>query len=499
MPSSSPLYADKIVAIPGPPWYSGALFQNPESLNAAPGEIGRPRRSTGTARTKVTGNVGGGVWYASSHSRNPEAVETFLEFVTTSERTAERPPAFPHTSCGRAMARSTGRERLLRRRLQAAGPRRPGASGTVGISRASHRRPPRPSVIPGLAAGETLADLSEEWQQEMENQAQVQGYTSSRNHEARTGIISTMTKRSATGPSTGRSQTAGIPYRRPPGRSQTAARTAPPSRSRPTASHHGPRLPEWILGAPAALRCSAPAVYALYLAFTRARSSSSRSTTSLPCVLGTTDSCPPCSMSRLYLVIWLIVQTVFVVFLALHRAFDRDPMAVVEHEGFRLLHPRRSCRCVQRDALVVHARPHGQPGLRPAPGRSAWRPSFRRSRCRTFRSSSRSSRSGPGAGGWIVIMYGALNNISARGDGGRTRRWGRSDQDGVVHPDPHGAEVDLLHGRSSTSRRERSSSSSRASCRKPAREWSRRTTPSTSWRTCTRSGRATSTARRRSR
>jgi hypothetical protein len=32
-------------------------------------------------------------------------------------------------------------------------------------------------VIPGLAAGKSLADLTTEWQQEMENQAQVQGYT----------------------------------------------------------------------------------------------------------------------------------------------------------------------------------------------------------------------------------------------------------------------------------------------------------------------------------
>ena len=51
-----------------------------------------------------------------------------------------------------------------------------------------------------------------------------------------------------------------------------------------------------------------------------------------------------------------------------------------------------------------------------------------------------------GAGGWIVVMYGALNNIgqevmeAARVDGAG------ADQNGVVHPDPASAQVDLLHG-----------------------------------------------------
>jgi multiple sugar transport system substrate-binding protein len=31
--------------------------------------------------------------------------------------------------------------------------------------------------VPGLASGKTLADLAEEWQTEMQNEAQVVGYT----------------------------------------------------------------------------------------------------------------------------------------------------------------------------------------------------------------------------------------------------------------------------------------------------------------------------------
>ena len=32
-------------------------------------------------------------------------------------------------------------------------------------------------IVPGLAAGKTIAELSDAWQTEMKNEAQVQGYT----------------------------------------------------------------------------------------------------------------------------------------------------------------------------------------------------------------------------------------------------------------------------------------------------------------------------------
>jgi multiple sugar transport system substrate-binding protein len=32
-------------------------------------------------------------------------------------------------------------------------------------------------IVPGLAAGKTIAELSDAWQQEMKNEAQVVGYT----------------------------------------------------------------------------------------------------------------------------------------------------------------------------------------------------------------------------------------------------------------------------------------------------------------------------------
>ena len=52
-----------------------------------------------------------------------------------------------------------------------------------------------------------------------------------------------------------------------------------------------------------------------------------------------------------------------------------------------------------------------------------------------------------GAGGWIIIMYGALNTISDEIMEAARMRRRRRHQDRVVHPDPADAEVDRVHGR----------------------------------------------------
>lgn len=172
-------YADKIVAMPGPAWYSGALFQNPDSLNNEPGQIGAADPLHWEGEDEVTGNVGGGVWYASSHSKNLDAVETFLEYVTSSEQAVELAAGLP--------AYDSAAEQWLATQSESgyyvgdfAGSVSKAASSvwsgwgfpsfSIEVSYAN-------VVIPGLAAGKSLADLTADWQQEMENQAQVQGYT----------------------------------------------------------------------------------------------------------------------------------------------------------------------------------------------------------------------------------------------------------------------------------------------------------------------------------
>lgn len=170
--------ADKLVAIPGPAWYSGALFQNPDSVNAEPGEWATAKPLTWSDGDEVTGNVGGGMWYASSHSANLDAVETFLEFIVSDPSTAGTGglPAYQSAADGWLADQSEsgfygeGFEESVST-----------AASSVWDGWGYPNFSPETSwtkvIIPGIAAGKTIAELSEDWQKEMENEAQAQGYT----------------------------------------------------------------------------------------------------------------------------------------------------------------------------------------------------------------------------------------------------------------------------------------------------------------------------------
>jgi len=169
--------ADKLVAIPGPAWYSGALFQNPAGVNAEPGEWAAAPPLFWTDGDKVTGNVGGGVWYASSHTENPEAVKAFLEFVITNEETA---------GTGGLPAYQSAADKWLDKQASSgfyAGDFKSAISAAAesvwsgwGYPTFSPETAWAKVITPGLAAGKTIAELSEAWEQETKNEAQVEGY-----------------------------------------------------------------------------------------------------------------------------------------------------------------------------------------------------------------------------------------------------------------------------------------------------------------------------------
>ncbi|WP_341996851.1 extracellular solute-binding protein [Microbacterium sp. LWH7-1.2] len=170
--------SSKLVAIPGPAWYAGALFQNPDSINATSGQwIAAPPLSW-EGSDEVTGNVGGGVWYASSHSKNLDAVKTFLEFVTTQDGVA---------GTGGLPAYQSAADTWLQDQAASGffGPDFATSVGTAAESVWSGWGYPSFSaetayakvIVPALAAGKKISDVADEWQKEMQNEATVQGYS----------------------------------------------------------------------------------------------------------------------------------------------------------------------------------------------------------------------------------------------------------------------------------------------------------------------------------
>ena len=169
--------ADHLVAIPGPAWYAGALFQNDASVNAKPGTWAAAPPLYWPNGDKVTGNVGGGVWYVSSHTTNPDAVKTFLKFIITNEKTA---------GTGGLPAYKAAADKWLDAQASSgfyAGDFKTAMSTAAasvwsgwGFPKVSPETSWSKIIVPGLAAGKTISDLSADWEQEMKNEAQVEGY-----------------------------------------------------------------------------------------------------------------------------------------------------------------------------------------------------------------------------------------------------------------------------------------------------------------------------------
>ena len=171
--------SDKLVAMPGPAWYSGALFQNPDSLNSAAGSVGAANPLYWDGEDKVTGNVGGGVWYASSHTKNEAAVAKFLEYVIASDKAAELNSGLPaYASASDTWLAKQSESGFFAGDFSAA---LSTAAGSVwqgwGYPSFSPETAYASVVVPALASGASLADTVDAWQTEIKNEAQVQGYT----------------------------------------------------------------------------------------------------------------------------------------------------------------------------------------------------------------------------------------------------------------------------------------------------------------------------------
>ncbi|MDY0908228.1 extracellular solute-binding protein [Microbacterium sp. CFBP9034] len=171
-------YADKIVAIPGPAWYSGAIFQNPDNVNAPAGTFGAADPLYWEGEDEVTGNVGGGVWYGSSHSKNLDAVEQFLEYVVSSEKAVELASGLPayEEAAASWLATQASSGYFVGDFESAVATAASSVWSGWGFPSFSPETAYAAVVVPGLAAGKSIAELVPDWHTQILNEAQVQGY-----------------------------------------------------------------------------------------------------------------------------------------------------------------------------------------------------------------------------------------------------------------------------------------------------------------------------------
>jgi multiple sugar transport system substrate-binding protein len=175
-------YKDKVLGIPGPTWFTGAIIQNPDILAAPEGTWGAGMPLHWDGEDIATGNVGGGFWYGSSHSTNLKAVGEFLQYATSGPKSVELItglPAYASTASDWLDVQvdsgywadsdkfkevvDTGANNIWL-----------GWGATLSFS----SEPAWAEIVaPALASGQTIASVAEEWQKRYENDAQVNGYT----------------------------------------------------------------------------------------------------------------------------------------------------------------------------------------------------------------------------------------------------------------------------------------------------------------------------------
>jgi multiple sugar transport system substrate-binding protein len=172
-------YAGKVLMMPGPIWYSGALFSNKDSLNVPAGQMAVAAPLPWKGEAPATGDVGGATWFVSSHSANPALAAKFVEFVTTNDAyQVALAPGYPAYAAAAdkwvAKQNSSGYYATPLDSAVAAGSLIWNGWGSGVFSQEAIWGK---TMTTGVAGGKTLVQLLPDWQKAIADQAQVDGYT----------------------------------------------------------------------------------------------------------------------------------------------------------------------------------------------------------------------------------------------------------------------------------------------------------------------------------
>ncbi|MBZ5740968.1 ABC transporter substrate-binding protein [Nocardioides mangrovi] len=169
---------DKVLMLPGPSWYGGSVFQG--TLKTPAGEIAAaaPLKWSDASDTS-TGNVGGGAWWISSHSKNLAAASDFATWVTSqSSFDGTLAPTYPaFSSAASDWVAETQKSGYYANDIsepfqQAAGEVWSGWGSAAFSQEAIWAK----VVQAGMTQGKTIESLLPAWQTEIENQAKTLGY-----------------------------------------------------------------------------------------------------------------------------------------------------------------------------------------------------------------------------------------------------------------------------------------------------------------------------------
>jgi ABC-type glycerol-3-phosphate transport system substrate-binding protein len=172
---------DKVLMLPGPAWFGGAVFDSTSGLNTPKGQIAvAPIPQWPGSTTPVTGDVGGGLWLLSAHSTHLAAAVDFLTWVTTNNGyQAELAPGLPaYAPAATAWLANQAKSGYYADDITAPLQQAAGQVWTDwGYGQFSQEAIWAATVDPGLTAGKSIVSLLPAWQTAIAQHAQADGYT----------------------------------------------------------------------------------------------------------------------------------------------------------------------------------------------------------------------------------------------------------------------------------------------------------------------------------
>jgi ABC-type glycerol-3-phosphate transport system substrate-binding protein len=168
----------KVLMANGPSWYGQYLFKGAFKTPAGQITAAAPLTWDGES-TAYTGNVGGGVWMVSAHSKNLKASTTLAEWLTTSDANLAGAPTYPAYSPGaKTWLANPANKGYFATDISSAFQ---SAADEVWTgwsnTKFSDATPWSSVVLPALTAGKTLTETLPAWETAITNQAKSVGYT----------------------------------------------------------------------------------------------------------------------------------------------------------------------------------------------------------------------------------------------------------------------------------------------------------------------------------
>lgn len=170
----------KVLMVPAPVWFAGAVFDSTSGLNTPKGEIAAaPMPQWPGSATPATGNVGGGTWLLSAHSTHLKEAVNFIQWVTTSNAyQADLAPGLPaYAPAAKGWLAGQQKSGYFANDIAPAVQQ---VAGQVwsgwGYGKFSQEAIWAATVTPGITAGKSILSMLPAWQTAISNYATAAGY-----------------------------------------------------------------------------------------------------------------------------------------------------------------------------------------------------------------------------------------------------------------------------------------------------------------------------------